>query len=137
MKPRLEFAARALDLGLLRGASLLVPGWQRAEWRQEWHAELWAGAPERALTRKLSWAAEREMARFCLGACQDASMAGSPAKKKTTGRVSPGHVFGIGLAVPSRCCCPVGRKLCGRIAVAGRARRAEFFAVPSAPRAWC
>jgi len=72
MKPRLEFAARALDLGLLRGASLLVPGWQRAEWRQEWHAELWQVRRERAFTRELSWAAEREIAGFCLGAYQDA-----------------------------------------------------------------
>lgn len=44
---------------ILRTASLLAPGDQRAEWLQGWHSELWY-IPKRRATR------------FCLGAFQDA-----------------------------------------------------------------
>jgi hypothetical protein len=58
--------------GLLRCASLLVPGSERSEWWREWQSELWhvrqACIPEHGI----SWTAEREVAAFCLGAFQDA-----------------------------------------------------------------
>ncbi len=44
---------------VLRAASLLAPGDQRADWLDEWHSELWY-IPERGATR------------FCLGAFRDA-----------------------------------------------------------------
>ena len=37
----LESAVRGVHLGLLWGASLLVPAWKRSEWSQEWRTELW------------------------------------------------------------------------------------------------
>ena len=74
MKPPsgVQAGSRASDLGLLRGASLLVPGEQRAEWWREWHAELWQVRRDCACGDEFSWAAEREIAGFCLGAFQDA-----------------------------------------------------------------
>ena len=70
----LQFAPvfRGGNLGLLRLASLLVPGQHRAEWWREWQSELWhvrqACTPQCAL----AWKGEREVAAFCLGAFQDA-----------------------------------------------------------------
>jgi len=72
MTPRFGFSLNAVHLGLLRGASWLVPQFQRAEWRQEWHAELWHVRRERAPQSAISWRAEREVTHFCLGAFQDA-----------------------------------------------------------------
>ena len=72
MKPAIEFAARALDLGLLRTASLLVPVAQREEWLCEWRGELWQARHECAYTAEFSWASERAIARFCMGAFNDA-----------------------------------------------------------------
>jgi len=86
MKPPLHIAAgamglavrlarlslRALHLGLLRVASLLVPGGQRAEWWREWHAELWQVRRACAYTGEFCWASEGEIAGFCMGAFQDA-----------------------------------------------------------------
>jgi hypothetical protein len=72
MRPRLALACHLFCLGSIRCVSLLVPGHQREEWWREWRSELWhvrqACAPERGI----SWAAEHEVARFCLGAFQDA-----------------------------------------------------------------
>ena len=68
----IEATVRILDLGLLHGASLLVPGGQRAEWRREWFAELWQVRRACAFGNRFRWAAEREIAGFCLGAFQDA-----------------------------------------------------------------
>ena len=65
-----EETVRAVDLGLLRGASLLVPGGQRTEWRREWNGELWQ--VRRSHMGEFSWAAERDIAGFCMGAFQDA-----------------------------------------------------------------
>ena len=71
MKLRLTSPFHFLYLGLLRCASLLVPGRERADWWKEWRAELWhvrqACTPEHGI----SWTAEREVAAFCLGAFQD------------------------------------------------------------------
>jgi MacB-like periplasmic core domain len=72
MKPRMELAIHAADLGLLRGASLLVPSEERAEWWREWHAELWQVRRACARAGVFSWAAEREIAGFCMGAFNDA-----------------------------------------------------------------
>jgi hypothetical protein len=70
LRPALLF--HFLCLGVLRCASFLVPGPQRAEWWMEWRSELWhvrqACTPERGV----SWIAEREVAAFCFGAFQDA-----------------------------------------------------------------
>jgi hypothetical protein len=63
---------RGGNLGLLRLASLLVPGQHRGEWRRDWRSELWhvrqACTPQSAP----SWMGEREVAAFCVGAFQDA-----------------------------------------------------------------
>ena len=41
MKPSSDRALCALQNGMLRTASFVVPAGQRSEWRREWHAELW------------------------------------------------------------------------------------------------
>lgn len=70
----LQFAPvfRGGNLGLLRLASLLVPGRHRGEWCRGWQSELWhvrqACTPQTAI----SWKGECEVAAFCLGAFQDA-----------------------------------------------------------------
>jgi MacB-like periplasmic core domain len=64
--------ARALDLGLLAGAWLLVPGDEHAEWWREWRAELWQARSENACEGRVSWASELTLISFCLGAYQDA-----------------------------------------------------------------
>jgi hypothetical protein len=61
-----------LHLALLRCASLLVPRRQRGEWWKEWQAELWHVRQECTPARGILWTAEREVAKFCLGAFQDA-----------------------------------------------------------------
>jgi hypothetical protein len=68
----MESAFRGLGLGLLRAASLLVPGGQRGEWWREWYAELWQVRRACACKGEFQWAAEREIFSFCLGAFQDA-----------------------------------------------------------------
>jgi hypothetical protein len=72
MKPSFEQGIGLIYLGLLRGASLLVPGRQRAEWRREWSSELWHVRHSCAPIDGVSWQAEREVTAFCLGAFQDA-----------------------------------------------------------------
>ena len=72
MKPSFEHRLGFFHLVLLRGASLLVPGRQRAEWRREWDAELWHVRHSCAPPSGFSWRAEREVTAFCLGAFQDA-----------------------------------------------------------------
>ena len=72
MKPFFERGLGLFYLGLLRGASLLVPGSQRAEWRREWDSELWHVRHSWAPADGVSWRAEREVTAFCLGAFQDA-----------------------------------------------------------------
>jgi hypothetical protein len=82
MKPAADRFFRIFHQCLLRGASLLVPGQQRAEWQQEWKAELWhvrkACAPSDAVPMK----AEEEITAFCLGAFQDAFYLWRGSRKK-------------------------------------------------------
>src|SRR5258705_1306275 len=56
---------RIVHLALIRGAALLVPSRQRAEWFAEWRSELWY------VSRNSSRPEKQAMA-FCLGAFQDA-----------------------------------------------------------------
>ena len=72
MRPSFERGLGLFHLGLLRGASLLVPGSQRAEWRREWDSELWHVRHSCAPVDGVSWRAEREVTAFCMGAFQDA-----------------------------------------------------------------
>ena len=72
MMPQPSFLCDLVCRGLLRGASLLVPGRQRAEWWREWRAELWHVRQAYRAERSFSWMAEREVAAFCLGAFPDA-----------------------------------------------------------------
>jgi hypothetical protein len=72
MKPSFEQGLGFFHLSLLRGASMLVPGRQRAEWRREWDSELWHVRHSCAPAGGISWRAEREVTEFCLGAFQDA-----------------------------------------------------------------
>ncbi|MGD0630017.1 MAG: hypothetical protein ABR987_11710 [Terracidiphilus sp.] len=67
-----EWAHRMVHFGLLRAASLLVPGPQRAEWWREWRGELWHVRHSRATAGVVSRRGEREVTAFCLGAFQDA-----------------------------------------------------------------
>lgn len=60
------------SLVLLRRASLIVQRRQREEWWKEWQSELWHVRQNRIPVRGISWAAEREVIAFCLGAFQDA-----------------------------------------------------------------
>ena len=70
----LQFAPvfRGGNLGLLRLASLLVPGQHRGEWWREWRSELWHVRQACTAQSAISWKGEREVAAFCLGAFQDA-----------------------------------------------------------------
>ncbi len=70
MKSPLEAAACAVNVGILRAASLFVPACQRVEWRSEWRGELWQVRSQSS--SKFSWTREREIAGFCVGAFSDA-----------------------------------------------------------------
>jgi MacB-like periplasmic core domain len=73
MTPSVEPIFHAVDRGLLRCASLLVPERQRAEWRREWESELWHVRRSNGASCTVSWRTEREIADFCFGAFQDAA----------------------------------------------------------------
>ena len=75
---------RAVDLALLRSASLLVPGGQRAEWWREWYAELWQARREYSFADEFSWSSERAIAGFCMGAFQDAFYLRQMERRKRT-----------------------------------------------------
>jgi hypothetical protein len=72
MNSILNPAFRAMDSGLLYAASLLVPMSQRAEWLQEWRAELWHVIDVRLARDAFCWQAQQEIAAFCLGSFPDA-----------------------------------------------------------------
>ncbi len=73
MNPRGDRLISLFDAVLLRTASLLVPSFQREDWRREWFAELWhVRRSYIGIDDTLSWCAHREIARFCLGAFPDA-----------------------------------------------------------------
>ncbi len=80
-----DWARRLLHHGLLRSASLMVPGEQRAEWWREWRGELWHVRQACATAGRDAWRGEREVTAFCLGAFQDAlclRCAGLPARPR-------------------------------------------------------
>jgi hypothetical protein len=60
--------ARALNLALIAGAWLIVPGGERTDWWREWRAELWQARHEHACDGRISWASERALISFCMGA---------------------------------------------------------------------
>jgi hypothetical protein len=68
----LESAIRRAHLGLLWGASLLVPGWRRSQWLHEWRTELWYVLRECSRKASARPRSIREATAFCLGAYQDA-----------------------------------------------------------------
>lgn len=74
MTAHLESAVRRMHLGLLWGASLLVPGSERSEWSREWRTELWYVLRECFSATRLSPKSRsvREATAFCMGAYQDA-----------------------------------------------------------------
>ncbi len=96
MTPPLALALRAIDVSLLRGASLLVPGKQRAEWWREWRSELWHVRRECAPNAIVSWQEEREVMAFCLGAFPDALCLGRRSWQL-------GRVFAVSRGSPARC----------------------------------
>ncbi len=71
-KRKWETAQRLFYFGLLRCASLLVPGDRRAEWSREWQGELWHVRQACAPSGCTGWKGELEITQFCLGAFQDA-----------------------------------------------------------------
>ncbi len=72
-----------LQLAGLRCVSLLVPRCQRKEWWREWRSELWHVRQACTPMRGVSWNAEREVAKFCLGAFQDAlCLRGLPGQRR-------------------------------------------------------
>jgi hypothetical protein len=73
MRPSAEPIFHAIDRGLLRCASLLVPERQRAEWRREWESELWHVRRSSCASCTVLWRTECEIADFCFGAFQDAA----------------------------------------------------------------
>jgi len=58
---------------ILRAASLLVPGAQRAEWYREWHAEIWHRIHFLHESGRLTSATQMELARDCWGSFADAA----------------------------------------------------------------
>jgi len=68
----LEPAVRKAHLGLIWGASLLVPAPERSEWRKEWRAELWYVLRECSTRSSAHPRPLNEATAFCLGAYQDA-----------------------------------------------------------------
>jgi hypothetical protein len=59
-------------LAMLRAASLMVPGHQRAEWSREWRGELWHVRQSYASLVRGPRRGKYETTAFCLGAFQDA-----------------------------------------------------------------
>ena len=73
MTPYSRPVFHAIDRGVLRGASFLVPERQRAEWRLEWESELWHVRRSNSASGTVSWRSECAIAGFCVGAFQDAA----------------------------------------------------------------
>ena len=72
MKSPLAHGFHALDRGLLRTSSLLVPAAQRPEWLREWRSEFWHVRRECLPCHGFSWDAQREVTAFCFGSIPDA-----------------------------------------------------------------
>ena len=127
-----DVVARGVDLCLLRGAWLLVPGAQRAEWWREWYGELWQARRAYAeVTRSdgkwnvrlpaFAWEHFR-MRRVCGG------LSGFQRGKEGLGAVE----FWVCMAVPFGSGAAVGRQFRTGAITAGGTRRAELFAAWSA-----
>jgi hypothetical protein len=69
---RMELVVRKVHLGLLWGASLLVPASKRAEWSEEWQAELWYVLRECSSRTSVHPRSVKEATAFCIGAYRDA-----------------------------------------------------------------
>lgn len=67
------FACHAMQLVLLRCASLMIPFRQRAEWYREWAGELWHARRCHMPVDRPSWTTEVELTAFCMGSFQDAA----------------------------------------------------------------
>lgn len=72
MMPSSDRALRAVQNGMLRAASFVIPAGERSEWRQEWEAELWHVRHSLCQGGGLSWPAQRQITSFCLGSLRDA-----------------------------------------------------------------
>jgi hypothetical protein len=90
MKLPFDLAFHALQLGILRAASLLVPARDRSEWWQEWYAELWHVRRACIPIGPFSLPAQREVTNFCLGSLRDGYLLGRRAAHAT----APAHVHG-------------------------------------------
>ena len=85
--------ARALDLGVLAGAWMIVPRDQRPDWWREWRGELWQARQDHACDGAVSWQSERVLLSFCLGAYQDAVCV-----RRLEKRTRPVHGIAFGAA---------------------------------------
>jgi hypothetical protein len=72
MTTRVENAVRRMHLGLLWGASLLVPSSERSEWSRQWRTELWYVLRECFSAMNPDRKSVRKTTAFCMGAYQDA-----------------------------------------------------------------
>jgi hypothetical protein len=67
-----EIFLRQMHLGLLWGASLLVPASRRSEWSDEWRTELWYVLRDCSSSTSLHPRSIRAATAFCMGAYSDA-----------------------------------------------------------------
>ena len=72
MTPLVGWMCSGIERTLIRSASWLAPGADRAEWLREWQAELWHARESTQIDREITWGGEKAMLRFCTGAIQDA-----------------------------------------------------------------
>lgn len=86
----LHSAIGRAHLGLLWGASLLVPGWRRSQWTHEWRTELWYVLRECSSKANARPRSIREATAFCLGAYRDAVWL-----RRRSWQEQPPH-FGVG-----------------------------------------
>lgn len=73
MKVALDFPVHACQATILRLASRVVPSATRADWLEEWRAELWHVRHSLLANTATRWNAEHQITRFCLGAFSDAA----------------------------------------------------------------
>jgi hypothetical protein len=72
MSSGMELVMRNVHLGLVWGASLLVPTARRSEWLEEWQAELWYVLRECSSQTSVHPRSVKEATLFCMGAYLDA-----------------------------------------------------------------
>ena len=68
MTSRLETTIRYAHLGMLWGASLMVPKLRRSEWSEEWRNELWYVLRECSSQTSIHPRSIKEATGFCIGA---------------------------------------------------------------------